>query len=244
MPKGSYIRTHEIKRKMSKSLKESQNRLEVKEKKSRSQKETMNRIEVKERHRITMKEFQNRPEVREKNSKALKQAWNKPEIRKKFQEALFNLDVIKRRGQSIKEAFSRPDVKVRFKEVMNSPERKEQLKQWMINGHAVYMNSFVKNPSKPQLELYKLALQISPYSVLNYPSYSTNYSIDVAVLPFPIAIEYDEPYWHQDKERDTKRQKELEDEGWKFLRYTDHIPDMKQLKSDISSLMVIKNECS
>lgn len=243
MPKGVYVRTEEIKRKMSKSLKESQNRLEVKEKKSRSQRETMNRPEVKERHRIIMKEFQNRPEIRERNSKALKQAWNKPETRKKFQEALFSLDVIKRRGQSIKEAFSKADVRAKFKEVMNDPERKEQLKQWMINGHAIYMNSFVKNPSKPQIELYKLILQISPYSVLNYPSYSTNYSIDIAVLPFPIAVEYDDPYWHQDKERDVKRQKELEDEGWKFVRYVGYIPDIEQLKNDINSL-VIKNEYS
>lgn len=87
------------------------------------------------------------------------------------------------------------------------------------NGHAAYMNHFIKNPSKPQVKLYNMILELCPYAILNYPC--LNYSIDIAIPFLNLAIEYDEPWWHKNNEYDGKRQTELEEEGWNFIRFRD-----------------------
>lgn len=102
-------------------------------------------------------------------------------------------------------------------------ERLEEMKSW----RAAYMNSFVTNPSKPQIELYNMVLKLCPYAILNYPCGS--YSIDIAIPFLNIAIEYDEPYWHQDVERDKKRQMILEEDGWNFKRF-ETIPLQKEIE--------------
>ena len=105
----------------------------------------------------------------------------------------------------------------------------------MLNGGAAYMNSFIKNPSKPQVELFELIKQIYPNVILNYPS--LNRSIDIAIPEKMIAIEYDGSYWHQDKEKDKIRQKELEAIGWNFLRYVDYVPSINELKKDLRNIV-------
>ena len=111
------------------------------------------------------------------------------------------------------------------------PEVQNAQSRYMLNGGAAYANSFVKNPSKPQIELFKLVKLLHPEAILNYPS--LNRSIDIAIPDQMIAIEYDGSYWHQDQEADLKRQKELENIGWKFLRYEDHVPSINELKGGL-----------
>jgi len=85
-------------------------------------------------------------------------------------------------------------------------EMKNKQKQRMLNGQAAYCNKFIKNPSKPQFELFKLIKEIYPNSELNFQI--LNYSIDIAIPKFKLAIEYDK-----------RRQREVESLGWKFIRY-------------------------
>jgi hypothetical protein len=105
----------------------------------------------------------------------------------------------------------------------------------MKTHQAGYMNSFIKNPSKPQVELFKLCQEILPYPIMNYPC--LNYSIDITVPSLSLAIEYDGSHWHQDKEYDKNRQKKLEDEGWKFLRYIDYVPPKEELTNDVEKVI-------
>ena len=105
----------------------------------------------------------------------------------------------------------------------------------MWDGGAAYVQSFVKNPSKPQVELFELIKSIYSTAILNYPS--LNFSIDIAIPDLNVAIEYDGSYWHQDQEADDRRQKLLEDVGWRFLRYRDYVPSQKELLKDISKLL-------
>jgi len=107
----------------------------------------------------------------------------------------------------------------------------EKTSQRMKNGGAAYALSFIKNPSGPQVELFNLVKEDHPESIMNYQV--LNYSIDVVIPNLKIAIEYDGSYWHQDQEKDTKRQKEIEDQGWIFLRYRDYVPSKEELKRDI-----------
>ncbi|MFW9871659.1 MAG: hypothetical protein ACFFG0_01065 [Candidatus Thorarchaeota archaeon] len=121
----------------------------------------------------------------------------------------------------------------------HSSRYKNRLRQEMLNGKAAYLNSCMKNPSKPQVDLYRKVLSICPYAILNYPY--LNYSIDIAIPFLNIAIEYD-GYFHFNSEKNIryhiKRQKKLEKEGWKFIRYTiyDKFPKQKDIRREI-------NEC-
>lgn len=99
----------------------------------------------------------------------------------------------------------------------------------MREGRAAFMNSFIKNPSKPQIELYNMVKEIYPDAKSNYTCLS--YSIDIVIPSLRIAIEYDGSYWHKDKEKDLKRQLKIEQEGWKFFRFEDYIPTKVELES-------------
>ncbi len=100
-------------------------------------------------------------------------------------------------------------------------------KEWMRNGGAAYCNMFIKNPSKPQIKFYKKVLKLCPYAILNYPC--LNYSIDIAIPFLEVAIEYDEPYWHNEI-YDKKRDKKLKENGWNVFRFSKTIPTAEEIK--------------
>ncbi len=118
----------------------------------------------------------------------------------------------------------------------NYGRKRPDASEYMLNGGAAHAASFVKNPSKSQVELYKLIKSLYPDSMLNYPS--LNRVIDIAIPDQMIAIEYDGSYWHQDQEADETRQKELEAIGWKFLRYYDYVPSIDELEKDLRKMQV------
>ncbi len=108
---------------------------------------------------------------------------------------------------------------------------KDTRSEWMQKWGASYLNSFIKNPSWPQIKLFNKVQKFYEGPVLNYRI--LRYSIDIAIPSLMIAIEYDGSYWHKDEEKDMKRQKQIEEEGWKFIRYKNHIPEEKELIQDI-----------
>ena len=116
-----------------------------------------------------------------------------------------------------------------------SKKERGQISKRMKNGGAAHALSFIKKISKPQMELFILIKQIFSSAILEYQS--LNRLIDIAIPEKMIAIEYDGSYWHQDKEADDKRQRELEGIGWKFLRYCDYIPTTNELKKDLKNVI-------
>ena len=123
------------------------------------------------------------------------------------------------------------------KKMWKNKKLKDKQKQYMLDGGATYANKFIKNPSRPQVELFKIVQEVFPYCYLNYPCLFTNYNIDIAIPKLNIAIEYDGSWWHQNKEKDKKRQKELEDQGWIFIRYEDYIPTKKELMRNFNEVI-------
>lgn len=118
---------------------------------------------------------------------------------------------------------------------IQTPELREASRIRMLNGGAAHANSFIKNPSKPQVELFQMVQYFFSDAQMNFPS--LNYSIDIALPKYKIAIEYDGSFWHNKrKEYDIIRQKQLEKIGWQFLRYLDKIPNNKELYSDLKLL--------
>jgi len=129
----------------------------------------------------------------------------------------------------------------------------ENTKQRMLNGGASYALSFVKNPSKPEIMIRDMVLELYPNADPQHSIF--NYSIDIALVEQKIAIEYDgyhhffeigkikkytkEEYRQKMKEYDDNRQKRIENEGWKFLRYNifQKFPTKEQIELDIKNLM-------
>jgi len=103
-------------------------------------------------------------------------------------------------------------------------------KRRMLDGGSVHALSFVKNPSKPQVELYNRVKELYPSAILNYPCYPLNYSLDVAIPELKIWFESDGSWYHQDKEKDLERQKKIEELGWKLIRYYP-VDNVKQVPS-------------
>jgi len=118
-------------------------------------------------------------------------------------------------------------------------------KKWMLEGGAVYISSFIKNPSKPQVELYNRIKELYSSAELNYPLYrgegNKNYSLDVAIPELKICFESDGSWWHPNEEKDLIRQNEIEELGWKVIRYksdsTKQVPSKEQIKNDIEKII-------
>lgn len=115
----------------------------------------------------------------------------------------------------------------------------------MSNGKAVFMNSLNQNPSKPQVALFNIVRTVHPGAVLNYPvirnGKGQSYSIDIAIPEHGVAIEYDGYYHFHEQKRadmDKRRQSDLENMGWGFIRYNmfQKFPTIDQISEDIRCL--------
>ena len=130
----------------------------------------------------------------------------------------------------------------------SAKKRGPQQREYMLNGGAVHAISFIENPSKPQVELYNRVKELYPQAVLNHPCYrgegKKNYSLDVAIPELMIWFESDGSHWHLDEEKDLKRQREIEEFGWKIIRYkadyVKDIPSIERIKEDIE-IITLKN---
>ncbi len=137
---------------------------------------------------------------------------------------------------SVDNPSTHPGIRERLSKYMKNANKSEKARaarsKYMLNGGSSHSNSFIRNPSKPQVKLYEWVRSIYPDSILNYPC--LNYCIDIAIPSLMIAIEYDCPYWHRSEEKDRKRQINLEKLRWKFIRY-------KNLPSETEFLNYIKS---
>ena len=81
----------------------------------------------------------------------------------------------------------------------------------------LYENGSEKT-SKQQLQLYEMVLKKYPEAKLNFPFSSCSLDIFVNINDIKIDIEYDGWYFHQDKQKDVKRDKFLQANGFKTIR--------------------------
>ena len=76
--------------------------------------------------------------------------------------------------------------------------------------------------------------------ILEHPVERKNgglYSLDIALPEEKTNIEYDGSYFHQDLEKDKKRDAELGEMGWTVIRYRDYVPTPEELKEDLNRVM-------
>jgi hypothetical protein len=115
---------------------------------------------------------------------------------------------------------------------------KEKQSEMLKNGFASYMCSKIRSPSIPQKKLFMIVKELFSSAVIQYKI--NNYCVDIAIPEKNIVIEYDCWYWHQDKDKDLLRQKDIERLGWKFIRFEDYIPTKEQLQKHIQNLLNIE----
>ena len=108
---------------------------------------------------------------------------------------------------------------------MKNPKVREKIRKVMLNGGAIKALCGVKNPSKPQLKLFKFIKKTYPLAELNFPIKIYDgkyYSLDVAVPELKINFEYDEPFWHShfngSETKDFFRDENLIERGWCVVR--------------------------
>jgi len=107
--------------------------------------------------------------------------------------------------------------------------RNEYWRKRCLSGYAAYMNSFIKNPSIPQLRIYEMVKSFDASAEKNYPL--LNFALDVAIPEKKICIEFDGSYWHRGREKqDAERQRKIENQGWKVYRFVDRIPKIEELR--------------
>ena len=118
-----------------------------------------------------------------------------------------------------------------------SEKNKQILREKCLNGYSVKMIKCIKRISKPEIKLRELVKEI--YKNCIFQEKVLNYAIDVAILEYKIAIEYD-GYYHfncqENIDYQNMRQKRIENEGWKFLRYN-KIPKIEELKENIFKMI-------
>jgi len=138
---------------------------------------------------------------------------------------------------------------------LGSPIIREKSKETLMKNYGVdnpFKSSIIKqranetlksngnvHTSSQQISIFNLLKDLGYYVEMNFP-YSW-FSLDVALFvnELKIDIEYDGWYWHQDENKDSKRNNKLIKDGWKILRIKSGrlLPSTKQLTDSIAKLL-------
>jgi very-short-patch-repair endonuclease len=101
----------------------------------------------------------------------------------------------------------------------------------------------IKRVSKNELKLRNTVKDLYQNSKHTYKVLENKgYDVDIAIPEFKVVLEYD-GWYHFDteehKEYHKKRQKEIEKEGWRFIRYNifQEFPTKEQIRLDIEHLI-------
>lgn len=97
-------------------------------------------------------------------------------------------------------------------------EHPSQVKEFREKAMKTLTENNVIPTSSQQIKLYELIKYKYPNAELNYPFSSCSLDIFVCINDIKIDIEYDGGYWHQDYQKDIKRDKFLQSQGFKVLR--------------------------
>lgn len=120
-----------------------------------------------------------------------------------------------------------------YEYVLQVPEIREKISNSLLN------NGTCKT-SKQQLELFNLLNEMYGNCKLNLPCGCNSLDCVVDIDGVKIDIEYDGWYWHQDEQRDRRRDEYVKSCGYKILRIVGekNIPTKQELKEAIDKLVL------
>jgi|LSQX01.2.fsa_nt_gb very-short-patch-repair endonuclease len=130
---------------------------------------------------------------------------------------------------------------------IHTKESKNKLRKIMLeNGNKI--RKLIKKCSKEEIKLRKIIMDLHPESVHTFKVLKNkNYEVDIAIPEYKIAVEFD-GYYHFDTEDHKKyhnqRQKEIESEGWKFLRYNIYqpFPSKEIVQNDLFKIIQLRKD--
>lgn len=119
-----------------------------------------------------------------------------------------------------------------YESPLSSPEIREKINQ------SFYRNGTQKTSSQ-QIKIFKMLKDIYVDCELNYLVSNCFLDCLVVVNDIRIDVEYDGEFWHQDKQKDRKRDEFLKSLGYKILRIKSayNIPSIEELKNAIDILV-------
>lgn len=101
-----------------------------------------------------------------------------------------------------------------------------------------YKNGTTRTSSQ-QIEIFK-QLEKNNFNVkLNYPVSSISLDVAIFIDELKIDLEYDGWKWHQNQQRDRRRDEFLKSEGWKIVRIKSghKLPTFEQIQTSINKLV-------
>lgn len=130
-----------------------------------------------------------------------------------------------------------------FKHPETIPNWTAKMKQFFLDHPERHPNSVLAakgGVSKPQKLLFECAKKIDVTAELNYPVKLGRrlLFLDVALPENKIALEYDGSYWHQDDDKDDRRDADLREVGWTVLRYRDRVPEAEELGAAVARVLM------
>lgn len=166
--------------------------------------------------------------------------FQRPDVVKKMIKATHTPEICKRSSERMRKNNPMTDPKTRRKATLsliefyrNNPEKR--LNRRLAKGRWLGQKTWIEQ--RMSLLLDKVGINyIFQYPILRY-------TVDFAIPALKIAIECDGEYWHKDKKKDRKRQKEIEREGWFVLRFTGKKINfcLDEVRDEV--LRVIGNHC-
>ena len=117
-----------------------------------------------------------------------------------------------------------------------------QDKDRLLKAQITLANNGIVPTSSQQLEVYKMLEQLYPDAeecILNKPLVNLNLDIGLKVNGVYIDVETDCEYWHQDKQKDRRRDEAVKKDGYKVLRirFNKQVPTASQLKDAVDRLL-------
>lgn len=196
---------------------------------------------------------------REKISESIKNIWkdqtsiyNQQEVREKNRLSIMgkthtkdgDVKISKKLKGRVKSEQHKQKLRMSIKKSYEkNPILKEEISKRMKDWQCKYMLKKVKTISKEEIKLREITKDVFPTSVFHYKVLENrNFEVDIALIEYKIAIEYD-GYYHFNCQKSIdyhkQRQKLIEKEGWKFLRYSiyDKFPSKEQIQKDISRIL-------
>lgn len=177
------------------------------------------------------KEAQRKAQLWKKDKKKFDEAQRKAQLWKKdnakFSKAMENLSKSVKKFHADNPGYTKCLQEKWRRENPNKWEKlrkrfsKNMKKRWNDSSYDNPMHKFIQNGriSKPQKEVYKTIKSKYPDAKLNHKirtKVSWRFG-DVVLIDKKIIVEYDGKYWHQDKEKDLQRDKELNEVGYSVI---------------------------
>lgn len=168
-----------------------------------------------------------------------------------FQKGYKQTDIHKERiGNALKGRLITDQTKIKISEKNKSKNKENQFWKFRNPNHPNLIRTQFKKGiaypytriSKPQIELYKIVKLLHPDAKLNF-SIITKKTVryaDIGIPSIKMDIEYNAPYWHQDHEKDWKREQELKEVGWSVFIVEDD-KGLEAMREWISEILLSRN---